>query len=179
MKLPFIAALVLLTGCAPSIRVSQDWDPAAKLDGLHSWAWQPGYPKPTGDPRLDSDLLNERIRSALEAGLAAKGFTRAASPEAADFTVAYHVAIHEKLDARTMSTGYGPYRGWMGSTRTVVDQYELGTLLVDFISPATKQVVWRGTAQSRIHERRDPQERQALIDRAVAELLAQFPPQPK
>jgi len=179
MRVAPVLALVVLVACAPSIRVTQDWDPAANLGGLHSWAWQPGYPRPTGDPRLDSDLLNERIRSALESGLAAKGLTRAASPERADFTVAYHVAILEKLDARTMSTGYGPYRGWAGSTTTIVDQYEVGTLLVDFISPAAKQVMWRGTAQSRIQESRDPQERQALIDRAVGELLAQFPPQPK
>lgn len=178
MKLARALALVVLAACAPSVHVSQDWDPDARLDGLHNWAWQPGYPKQTGDPRLDSDLLNERIKAALESGLAAKGFNRAESPERADFTVAYHVAIAEKLDARTMSTGYGPYRGWSGGTTTVVDQYEVGTLLVDFISPETKQVIWRGTAQSRIQESSDPQERKARIDRAVGELLAQFPPQP-
>ena len=171
--------LVLLTACAPAIQVSQDWDPGAKLSALRSWTWQPGYPQKTGDPRLDSDLLNERIRTALESGLAAKGFTRAESAEQADFTVAWHVAIQDKLDARTMYTGYGPYRGWGGGATTVVDQYEVGTLLVDFVSPATRQVIWRGTAQSRVQESRDPQERQARIDAAVDKLLAQFPPQPK
>jgi hypothetical protein len=39
-------------------------------------------------------------------------------------------------------------------------------------------VIWRGTAQSRVNESRDPQERQALIQAAVDKLLAQFPPQP-
>jgi hypothetical protein len=178
MKTLRALVLIALAACAPAIKVSQDYDPAARLQGLNTWAWQPGYPKPTGDPRLDSDLLNERIRTAIESGLAAKDYTRVDSPEKADFTVAWHVAIAEKLDARTMYTGYGPYRGWGGGATTVVDQYEVGMLLVDFISPRTKQVIWRGTAQSRVQESRDPQERQARIDAAVEKLLAQFPPQP-
>jgi hypothetical protein len=177
-----LAALLLLAlvGCAPPIHVTQDYDPGAKLGGLLTWAWQPGYPQPTGDPRLDSDLLNARIKAALENGLAAKGLIQAASPDRADFGVAYHVALTQKLDARTIYTGYGPYRGGYGApTTTVVDQYEVGTLLVDFISPATKSVIWRGTAQSRVNESRDPEERQALVQAAVDKLLAQFPPAPK
>jgi hypothetical protein len=170
--------LVCLAACAPAIKVGQDYDPAAKLDGLHTWAWQPGFPRPTGDPRLDSGLLNERIQSALESGLATKGFSPAAVDEA-DFLVAYHVAIESKLDARTMYTGYGPYRGWGGGATTIVDQYEQGTLLVDFIDPKTHNVIWRGTAQSRVQESRDPEERQARVQAAVDKLLAQFPPQPK
>ena len=171
--------LLALAACAPAIKVTQDWDPGAKLDGLRTWAWQAESPQPTGDPRLDSDLLNARIRSALESGLAARGFTPAASPEKADFSVAYHVALTQKLDARTIYSGYGPYRGWGGGATTVVDQYEVGTLLVDFISPATKSVIWRGTAQSRVQESADPEERQARVRAAVEKLLAQFPPKPE
>ena len=172
-------ALLLLCACAPAIKVTQDWDPSAKLDALRTWAWQPGFPRATGDPRLDSELLNARIKSALESGLAAKGFTAAPSPERADFSVAYHLALAEKLDARTVYRGYGPYGGWYGGATTYVDQYEVGVLLVDFIDPKAKTVIWRGAAQSRVNESRDPEERQALIQAAVDKLLAQFPPQPK
>ena len=127
-------------------------------------------------PRLDGPVV-ARVRSALEAGLAARGFTPTASPEAADFTVAYYLAIDQKLDVRSTHAGYGPY--WAGGARTVVDQYEVGMLIVDFINPKTDTAVWRGTAQSRINESRDPDERQALVQAAVDKLLAQFPPQPK
>ena len=58
-----------------------------------------------------------------------------------------------------------------------MDQYEVGILLVDFIDPKSDTVVWRGGAQSRVNERRDPEERQALVRAAVDQLLAQFPPQ--
>lgn len=173
-----LRALLLcgLVACAPAVKVTQDWDPAAKLDGLHTWAWQPGFPKATGNPRLDSELLNARIKTAIESALSVKGFVRATSPDRADFAVAYHVALESKLDARTIYSGYGPYRGWGGDATTVVDQYEVGVLLVDFIDPKTKRVIWRGSAQSRVNESSDPQERQERIQTAVDKLLAQFPP---
>jgi hypothetical protein len=177
----FRAALLALalTACAPSIQVTQDYDPGAKLGALRTWAWQPGIVQPSGDPRLDSGLLNARVKSALEAGLAAKGFSAAKSAEVADFTVAYHLAVDERLDARTIYSGYSPYSGWGGTARTYVDQYEVGILLVDFIDPRTDTVIWRGTAQTRVNERRDPEERQALVRAAVDKLLSQFPPSSK
>jgi hypothetical protein len=181
VKTPLALALcAALAACAPSINVTQDYDPGAKLTGLRTWAWQPGVAQPTGDPRLDGGLVNARVKSALEAGLAAKGFTPAASDDAADFTVAFHLAIDRKLDARTIYSGYGPYRGWAGGgAQTIVDQYDVGMLIVDFIHPTSDAVIWRGTAQSRVNQSRDPEERQALVQTAVEKLLAQFPPQPK
>ena len=173
-----LALCAALASCAPSIKVTQDYDPAAQLTGLRTWAWQAGVAQPTTrDPRLDGPVV-ARVKSALEAGLAANGFTPAASPEAADFTVAYYLAIDQKLDVRSMYAGYGGYWGG-GRARTVVDQYEVGMLIVDFINPKTDTAIWRGTAQSRINESRDPAERQALVQTAVDKLLAQFPPQPK
>jgi hypothetical protein len=174
-----LAALLLacLAGCAPSIKVAQDYDPSAPLASLRTWAWQPGVPQATGAPRLDNGLLNARVKAALERGLADKGYAVSADPDAADFTVAYHLAIDKKLDARTIYSGYGPYRGWAGSAHTVVEQYDVGMLIVDFIHPGSDAVVWRGTAQSRVNQSRDPAEREALVQAAVDKLLAQFPPQ--
>ncbi len=181
MRLAIASLLIAcLAGCAPAIKVTQDYDPAAQLTGLRTWAWQPGVRQASGDPRLDNSLLNARVKAAIEKGLADRGYATAADPEAADFTVAYHLAIDKKLDARTIYTGYGPYRGWAGGgTQTVVDQYDVGMLIVDFIHPASDAVVWRGSAQSRVNETRDPEERQALVQAAVDKLLAQFPPQPR
>jgi uncharacterized protein DUF4136 len=176
------SALVLalaLAGCS-SIEVKQDWDPTARFDSLHNWTWQSETPATTGNPRLDDPLLHGRIQQAIEGSLAKKGYTRAMSGKP-DFYVAYHVALDQKLDARTIYTGYGPYRGWygVGGAQTVVDQYDVGTLLVDFIDPNSNSVVWRGSAQSRIQELKTPEERQARIQDAVDRLLQQFPPTQK
>jgi len=171
--------LLALAACS-TVEVNSDWDPGARLDGLHTWAWQSQTPTVTGNARLDDPLVHERIQGAVEKSLAAKGFSKSLSGKP-DFWVAYHIALQQKLDAHTIYTGYGPYRGWygVGGAQTVVDTYDVGTLLIDFISPDSNNVIWRGSGQSRIQELKTPEERQARIQDAVDRILRQFPPQKK
>ena len=176
-----LAVLFLLAAAAcSSVEVQSDWDPSASFGGLHTWAWQGSTPTVTGNPRLDDPLVHERIQGAVEKSLAEKGFSKSVSGKP-DFWVAYHIAMQEKLDARTIYTGYGPYRGWygVGGAQTVVDTYDVGTLLIDFVSPDSNNVIWRGTGQSRIQDLKTPEERQARIQDAVDRILGQFPPEKK
>ena len=180
-SLRVVSALVLLFALAAcsSVEVKQDWDPGANFAALHSWGWQSSTPVLTGNARLDDPLVHSRIQNALAQTLRAKGYTQTATKP--DFLVTYHIAIEQKLDAQTIYTGYGPYRGWygVGGTQTVVDQYDQGTLLVDFIDPGSNNVIWRGTAQSRLQELKTPEEREARVNDAVERLLNQFPPPEK
>ena len=175
VTLALLSALAL-AACS-SVTVNQDWDPNAHFGGLKTWDWQSASPALTGNPKLDDPLVQGRIQTALVNALSAKGFTKVKSGKP-DFYVAYHIALQQKLDARTIYTGYGPYRGWygVGGAQTIVESYDLGTLLVDFIDSGTNNVIWRGTAQSRIQELKTPEERQARIQDAVDRLLEQFPP---
>ncbi|HXZ85747.1 MAG TPA: DUF4136 domain-containing protein [Myxococcota bacterium] len=170
-----LVLLLALSACS-SVQVKQDWDPQANFAALHRWSWQSSTPVVTGNPRLDDPLVHKRIQGALADTLRTKGYAQTTSKP--DFLVTYHIAIEQKLDAQTIYTGYGPYRGWygVGGTQTVVEQYDLGTLLVDFIDPNTNNVIWRGTAQSRLQELKTPEEREARVKDAVERLLAQFPP---
>ncbi|HTO54278.1 MAG TPA: DUF4136 domain-containing protein [Myxococcota bacterium] len=180
LRVTLALSLSLWALACSSIDVKQDWDPNADFAKLHTWAWQSSTPSVTGNPRLDDPLVHARIQGALEKALAAKGFAKESVPRP-DFLVAYHIAIQQKLDARTIYTGYGPYRGWygVGGAQTVVDEYDVGTLLVDFIDPDSNSVIWRGSAQSRLQELKTPEERQARIQTAVDQVLAQFPPTKK
>ncbi len=174
-----IVALVALAACT-SVEVNSDWDPSASLSGLRTWTWQSATPDVTGNARLDDPLLHARIQSAIDKSLSEKGYAKAPSGKT-DFQVAYHVALQQKLDAHTIYTGYGPYRGWygVGGAETVVDTYDVGTLLIDFISPESNNVIWRGSGQSRIQELKTPEERQERIQDAVDRILKQFPPEKK
>jgi len=171
--------LALALAACNSIEVKQDWDPSESFGSLRTWAWQSQTPAVSGDPRVDDPLVHSRIQTAIESALTQKGLAKSSGKP--DVLVAYHIALQQKLDARTIYTGYGPYRGWygVGGTETVVDTYDLGTLLIDFVSPQSNNVIWRGTGQSRIQELRTPEERQARIQDAVDRILGQFPPPPK
>jgi hypothetical protein len=171
----------LLAGCSP-IQVTTDYDPAVSFAAYRTYAWIPHSQQRTGDARLDSSLLHDRIREAVERHLAAKGYTKAESGSP-DFLVTYHVAIRGKLNVTTMSNyGYGP--GWRAArvgaagTTTFVQEYDEGSLLVDIVEPAKRHLAWRGSAKAQVPETSTSEERTARIDEAVGKILAGFPPKP-
>ncbi len=98
-----LAALLLAALCACStLRVNSDYDPDFEFSGFRTWGWLTGPRAGTVDPRLVSGLVEERIRSALEKHLAARGFQRSASGKP-DFRVGYHAAVEDKVDVRTIN----------------------------------------------------------------------------
>ena len=168
-------------GACSSMKIHTDYDPSADLASLQSYAWLPDPRPPTGDPRLDSSLLDARVRSAVDSQLAARGHSET-FPYEADFLVAYHIALETKLDVDTIHHGYGYGRGrWYGggTSSTRVREYEQGTLLLDFVDPKTRQLLWRGSASARIRPGNSPEESQKRTDEAVAAMLELFPPKPK
>jgi hypothetical protein len=171
--LVLLFAALVFPGCA-GISVDADWDTGADFSRLRSWAWFPEPPATTGDLRLDNPLLHKRIRESIEAVMAARGYPRTQVKEA-DFLVAPHAAIESRLDAQTIQTGYGYGAGW-GRTETYIDQYEQGTLVIDFVTPDRKNLLWRGTATARLNEAKNPAQRDIRMRDAIERILAQFPP---
>lgn len=172
-----IAGATLCVGCS-TLRVTTDYDPDADFSGWRSFAWLSDRPMQGGDPRLHNDLVDARVRGAVDRALAERGFEKA--PEAsADFLVAYYVGLETRIDVRTVhnSARYSR-RGWSGgvATSTQVRQYEMGTLLLDMLDPTDRRLVWRGSANARIRERSDPAQRAQQIDEAVQSILDRFPP---
>lgn len=180
MKLSAIASLLLLTvliGCS-SVKVDSDYDPKVDFTSLDSYAWLPEPRAKTGNPRLDNPLLTSRIEQAIEASLAAKGLSKV-DAATADFFVTFHIAIDQKLDVTTIPTTYGYYGRWggfYGGSETRVDQYDEGTLLIDFIDRDKDDLLWRGSGQSRIRPTNSPEEREKKVRTVVDAILERFPP---
>lgn len=131
-------------GGARAQSVQSDFDRAFDFSKLKTFAFAPQQRGPN-DPLAANPLNDRRIRTALDSQLVAHGYTQD-STGASDFLVAYHAATRARtsLDA----WGYGPGR-WRGG-RVDVNQYTEGTLIVDMVDPASKQLLWRGTATGTI-----------------------------
>ena len=163
-----------------TVTVSTDYDPAAKFSAYKSYAWLPENPTPTGHPRLDSPLVQERIKKAIDLALENKGYTRTETP---DFLVRYDLSAERRVDVTTYDSGF--YRGYgyrMSLPVTEVRDYEVGSLILDVLDYREKKVVWRGVGQGRLRSEGasvDPADQQERIDKAVAAVLKKFPPEPK
>jgi hypothetical protein len=147
-------------GSARAATVRYDYDESAAFSEWKTLAWK--RPQPTGgDP-----LAMGRIRRALEAGFAAKGYTETDRDEA-DFLVDFYAGAHREL---RLTEGGGPFRG----RNLRVDAQPTGTLVVDVWDAGTGRLVWRGAVQDALAN--DPAKADRRTEKAVTELLAKFPP---
>ncbi|MDR3405452.1 MAG: DUF4136 domain-containing protein [Chthoniobacter sp.] len=180
-RLLVLAPLVLLAACT-TITTKRDFDKKAKFGEYKTFAWAP-----LPNTQAPAPAVDEAIRAAVEKGLTARGYTKAAPGKTPDFYAIYHVTAVEKTDVRhftdwgfgtTYRAGYGYYTGWPGNPTTyaVLDQYKVGALVLDFVEVRRDQLVWRGVASSVIGDK--AQDNAAKADEAVRELLAKFPPPP-
>jgi len=172
---------VVVSACAPGINVETDFDPqqAPKIAQWKTYNWL--SPKQGGggqDTKTQSDLLGSRIKRAVDADLAAKGYRLdEANP---DFMVGWHASIEGKMDVQNMNTYYGYGWGPYGYNHTSVREYDEGTLIIDVVDPGAKELTWRGVGKGEITKNMEPEERERRVNEAVARILEKFPPpQPK
>jgi hypothetical protein len=169
---PLIALFALAAAaCESKPTVSSDVAPTANFASYQTYEWV--YQKP---PSGMNPINYERIKSAIDGQMSAKGYELAAG--GADVAVVFTVGSREKVRVTDMGPYYGGwggyYRGGYGAYGggTSVDQYTEGTLAIDLFDAKSKQAVWHGTATQRISDSgADP----ALIQNAVAATMASLP----
>jgi len=158
--------------------VSNDYDVNAGFSNLKTFAWKHAEQPLTGNPRMDNDLIDERIRAAVKTELEKKGFV-AVDKADADFFVAYFIDYKQRINGSSVSLGagggsYGRYGG--AGYSTGISDYEEGSLTIDMIDPASDKNVWRGVGRRTTYEGSSPEKMTKIINRSVSRILAKFPP---
>ena len=177
--------LGLLAACT-TIETRVDVDTEMDFSSWRSYAWYPSGESPTGHPRIDNPLFHARLEQAIDRALAERGFHRVDPARTEpDFYVQYHLSTERRLDVVELDRGYGRGprgrgwggRGWAGTGRreTHAFEYEVGTLLIDLVDVARRQLVWRGSGSGKLAEQVDPETAAARIDGVVGKILAPLP----
>ncbi len=186
------AACLATAACeSPGGKVSVLSGQTPLAGSTYAWATdgQPG----TGDPRVDNDIIRERIRTAIDTNLAAKGYRRV-SPGEAKVLVAYHIGLQNKTDYSATSMGapgggmacgrrgcVGGYGWGMYGAPMDVDvrsiNYTEGALMLDLVDAASGKLAWRATSQKRVDEKDGTQDGlNAMVADMIKTLPAGAPP---
>ena len=169
LKLIATISLALVSTLTFAQTVSYDYDESVDFSRFKTYAWVPGA-------TLPDQLNHRRVVSAVDAELAARGFTKVATPRSADVVVAYHASFDRDLEINGFSSGWGGYRfGGVRSGTARVDEILTGTLAVDMVNTSTNTIVWRGIAVKEIDADAKPDQRERNINKAVAKLFNRFP----
>jgi len=176
-KLLLIAlAATVLSSCA-TLKVTSDFDKTAPFENYKTYAF-------TQEAlNLNINELNRnRLISAVEAQLGAKGFTKSETP---DVLIDMNLVSKTVQTATANTTGGGGYYGagyrygYGGgfSTTTInYDSYEEGTLFVDMIDVSKNQLVWQGRGVGTLNPDVSAEKREANINYAIEQIFSRYPP---
>jgi hypothetical protein len=153
------------------MRVNVDYDQDVDFARYKTYRWIPLRPQVKPHRLIDHTLLEKRIKKAVDAELAGKGYELAAG-EKSDVLVAFHIGAENKVDVNTYGYRYGP-RGRRWGRHVEVHRYKEGTLILDIVDPKMEQLVWRGCAVDAVHR---PQDLDDKLFEAVEKIMAKFPP---
>jgi hypothetical protein len=150
-------------------QVKTDYDREANFNQYKTYSWE--------KVQTQDSLWVDRIKEAVNTDLAAKGWTPVQS--GGDISV---VAIETTQNQQTLDTFYDGFGGgwrWrgfggFGDSKTTVETYNVGTLVVDLFDPKTKKLIWRGSASDALSNKSDKNIRN--LDKGVQKMFDHFPP---
>ena len=104
-RLVLLSFALLLTACANN-NVTQDFDASRDFAAYRSWAWQePALQYRPDDPRIKSDLTEQRIRQAVADQLDQRGLRPVQGNAQADVKVRAYLIVEERQ--QQITTNYG------------------------------------------------------------------------
>lgn len=157
-----LAGLMLATSSAFGQTIKSSYDKDYHLSGLKTYDYKVEERDKT-DPLATGTLMEQKIKDALEDALLANSYHQAQGG-APDFLISYYVTTKDVTEGRRL-----PLRG------ARIENYVQGTLVVDFIDPETKRLVWRGVTSGIVgRETVDFKVAEEKIKAACRLLLEQF-----
>jgi hypothetical protein len=63
-----------------------------------------------------------------------------------------------------------------GDTRVTSSTIDIGKLVIGLFDPATKQLIWRGSASKTLDIKKDPEKNYRTLEKAMAKLFKNYPP---
>jgi hypothetical protein len=178
---------VLFTGCA-SFDVNYDYDQTVDFASIKKYDWMPVSMKSWGN-----ELTVKHIKLAANKQLQAKGLSiSSANP---DILIALHGGKEKKVGVQEWGYAYRDndvYHSGLYSPRplyreplgrdsveyrkgTETYEYEVGTIILDFVDAHKKELVWRGIAPGVVNPHMTPED----INVIVAKILMNYPPPKK
>jgi hypothetical protein len=178
-NLLFAAALICLFSACETVTVSTDYDRAANFGKYKSYALTPPSRSQTMSPTSEA-ALSDAVRAALNS----RGLTEAPARNA-DLDIVRQVFVQGKVSVQQWTNwgygyrggwpyGYGSYGMWSGAPTSYIDvqQYNEGTLILDFVDARTKKLVFRGIGKAVVG---GPESNAGKIREAVDKIVAGYP----
>ena len=167
-------AMFAVSGCASSPQYLFNQDSAANVASYRTFGFfderEPGQ-------AAYQSVAHRHLKSAIVREMLARGYRRSEQPE---LLVNVHLQRRDDALAGRSASDYYSYRGghyaWRDGVPTVSGSYTDGTLNIDVVDLASRELLWEGIAIGSVSQRMY-ESLEATIDTVVAKLFERFPKQ--
>jgi hypothetical protein len=174
----FTAALYVgLSACSTAPTIRANADPSANLSSYKTFGY---FERVATDTSAYTTILTQHLKTATQRELEMRGYRMVEGDPA--LLVNFNVNIENKTSVQsTPSAGgyygyraghYGMWAGYPQDIQTV--HYQDGTLTIDIVDAAKKQLVWSGVAEGRINKK-SVENPGPAIDRVVTSIFTKYP----
>ncbi len=165
ISLTALVSLLLVSAAAVAQDVKTDFDHHANFSQFRTYYWEKVQ---TSDP-----LWENRIKDAVNKDLQAKGWQMV--DNGGDVALTAVGSAHNQREYQTFYNGLGGWRwGGFGETTTEVENYPVGSLVLDMYDAHNKQLIWRGVSSDSLSN--NPEKNEKKLDKAVDKMFDHFPP---
>jgi hypothetical protein len=169
--------------CATTFQTGSELSPGASLAKRSTFRFVPDKSHEAAEAVASGPDWRAIIGQDILAELNAKGY-RFFPNRATDLLVAFHIVLVDNESVTTLDN----YLGYPLTTGQAAQadlsrfqdpnhpgQASKGTLIIDFIDPKKKVLLWRGWAKTDVDLKQSGDKLQALAKEAVKQILAKFP----
>jgi hypothetical protein len=179
MRLLLPIVLCCLVGCAttgPAVNTNKN--PDKDFSSYRTF----GFFQPLSSDRANGARtpVSTQLINSMRDELQSRGLQESPSP---DVVVNFYIGMDARLRVQQVPTASsfhhyrrGRYNAWQ-NYQTVVTQYTVGTLAIDFIDASTNILAWEGTADGRMRQNLGDFT-QEQVDGIVGAVMVEFPVAP-
>jgi len=177
-----LMGLLLVTGCASGPTIRSNSDPSVDFSSFRTF----GFFDPLATDRAGfQSLISQQLVTSAERELVARGLQRTDTNP--DLLINFSANLDQRLQVRQSPSApassmnrhrRGFYNTWPTYQQTEIRQYTQGTLGIDVVDAARRQLVWEGFALGRVTQRTTENIGPVLND-AVVEIFRDFPLPPR
>jgi uncharacterized protein DUF4136 len=154
-----------LTTVALAAKVSTDYDHSANFGSYKTYSWT--------KVETANSIWDARVKQAVDKELAGKGWTQV--PSGGDVSLVAVETTRTKQQLNTLYDGFGGRRfGGFGNATTTIENYKVGTLVVDMFDAGSKNLIWRASVSDTLSG--DPEKNTKNLDKGVQKMFSHFPP---
>lgn len=171
---------LMLSACASSVNI--DYDKNTDFTLLRTYRIDTAPVRVSGDTRINSPFMQQRVESELNTELSKKGFENLKNN--AELEIKYYLDIKQEIETQdsAVSIGFGTssYHSAVGVGFTVpvgeTSSIDMLVLTIDVVSAKTNKLIWRGSLGYSLYAGATPETYDSLVNELVVEILENFPP---